>query len=52
MRHFRASNYHRCSEFFLHLDIGKEDPRAQSAYSQSLACFRKAVPSFPFPAKR
>jgi pimeloyl-ACP methyl ester carboxylesterase len=47
----RACNYHRCSEFFLHLDIGKEDPRAQSAYLQSIACFRKAIPYLPFPCE-
>jgi dienelactone hydrolase len=49
--YLRASNYYRCAEFFLHLDIETTDPRALSTYEKSIACFRQALPLLPFPAE-
>ena len=40
----RASNYHRCAEFFLH--GSPDDPRIDAAYFQSVACFRAAAGLF------
>jgi pimeloyl-ACP methyl ester carboxylesterase len=43
----RASNYYRCAEFFMHMEIGKTDVRAMSTYEKSVACFRKGMQLFP-----
>ena len=48
----RASNYYRCAEFFMHMQIGKTDPRALDTYEKSVACFRQALPLFPFPCEQ
>ena len=45
----RASNYYRCAEFFMHIQIGVTDPRALDIYQKSVACFRQAMELFPFP---
>ncbi|MGB8212898.1 MAG: alpha/beta fold hydrolase [Anaerolineales bacterium] len=44
----RASNYYRCAEFFMHMQIGKVDARALNTYEKSVACFQKAIHLFPF----
>ena len=44
----RASNYYRCAEFFMHMEIGKTDARAMSTYEKSVVCFQKAMQLFPF----
>lgn len=49
--YLRAANYYRCAEFFLHMEIGKTDPRALSTYRQSVDCFRQAARLFPFPCE-
>lgn len=38
---FRASNYYRSAEFFLHGN--PSDPRIAAAYDRSVSCFRSAV---------
>ena len=48
----RASSYYRCAEFFLHIEIGKVDPRALSTYKKSVACFHQAIRLFPFPCEQ
>lgn len=48
----RASNYYRCAEFFMHMDIGNADPRAMGAYEKSVACFHQAIRLFPFPCEQ
>lgn len=48
---FRAANYFRCAEFFMHMDIGKTDPRALETYDQSVACFRQAIQWLPTPCE-
>jgi len=45
----RASNYHRCAEFFLH--GSPDDPRIDAAYFQSVACFRTAAQLFDPPVE-
>jgi len=47
----RASNYYRCAEFFMHMEIGVTDPRARATYEKSVACFGQALPLLPFPAE-
>ncbi len=42
----RASNYYRCAEFFMHIEIGKTDARAMSTYEKSVICFQKATQLF------
>ncbi len=49
--YLRASNYYRCAEFFMHMEIGKPDPRAVDTYDKSVACFRQAIQQFPFPSE-
>ena len=44
----RASNYYRCAEFFMHMDIGNIDPRAMDTYEKSVACFHQAMKLIPF----
>ncbi len=44
----RASNYYRCAEFFMHMEIGKPDARAMDTYEKSVACFKQAMRLFPF----
>lgn len=46
---FRAANYFRCAEFFMHMDIGTDDPRALETYDQSVDCFRRAIQWLPTP---
>jgi pimeloyl-ACP methyl ester carboxylesterase len=48
----RASNYYRCAEFFMHIQIGVTDPRAFDIYQKSVACFRQAMELFPFPCEQ
>ena len=48
----RASNYYRCAEFFMHMQIGVTDPRTLDTYQKSLACFRQASLLFPFPCEQ
>jgi len=43
----RASNYYRCAEFFMHMEIGKNDPRALETYEKSLACFHQGIAYLP-----
>ena len=43
----RASNYYRCAEFFMHIEIGKIDARAMSTYEKSVACFQNAMQLLP-----
>ena len=50
--YLRASNYYRCAEFFMHMQIGSVDRRAADTYKNSVACFRKALALFPFPAEQ
>jgi pimeloyl-ACP methyl ester carboxylesterase len=47
----RASNYYRCAEFFMHMEIGRTDPRAMPTYDQSVACFRQGISQLPFPCE-
>ena len=47
----RASNYYRCAEFFLHMEIGVTDPRALSTYEKSVTCFQQAMKLLPFPGE-
>ena len=44
----RASNYYRCAEFFMHMEIGENDPRALETYEKSLACFHQGIAYLPF----
>ena len=44
----RAANYYRCAEFFMHMQIGRVDPRAMNTYEKSVDCFQKAMHLFPF----
>jgi hypothetical protein len=44
----RASNYYRCAEFFMHIEIGRVDERAMETFENSLVCFHKAMLLFPF----
>jgi len=46
--YLRASNYYRCAEFFLHMEIGMEDPHALPTYDRSVQCFHQAGRLFPF----
>ena len=48
----RASNYYRCAEFFMHMQIGVSDPRALDTYAKSVLCFRQAMPLFRFPCEQ
>jgi len=48
---FRASNYYRCAEFFMHMEIGKTDPRAMETYDKNVACFRNGIEQLPFPSE-
>ena len=48
----RASNYYRCAEFFMHMEIGKTDVRAMSTYEKSVNCFQQAMRLFPFVCER
>ena len=43
----RASNYYRCAEFFMHMQVGQTDPRALDTYQKSVACFHQAMQLFP-----
>lgn len=45
--YFRASNYYRTAEFFLHTDPG--DPRILKTWGKSRECFRKAARLFERP---
>ena len=47
----RASNYYRSAEFFMHMTIGKIDPRALETYDKSVACFRQGIQLLPFPCE-
>jgi dienelactone hydrolase len=48
--YFRASNYFRAAEFFLH---GKpNDPRIRSLWDLQLSCFDKAIALLPQPGQR
>lgn len=49
--YLRASNYYRCAEFFLHIEIGTTDPRALLTYQKSVQCFRQAARLFSFPCE-
>ena len=49
--YLRASNYYRCAEFFMHMEIGKTDPRAMETYDKSVACFRQGIQQLPFPSE-
>jgi len=48
----RASNYYRCAEFFMHMEIGKTDARAMSTYEKSVTCFRQGMLLMPFPCEQ
>jgi pimeloyl-ACP methyl ester carboxylesterase len=48
----RASNYYRCAEFFMHMEIGKTDARAMMVYEKSVACFRQAMELLPLPCEQ
>jgi pimeloyl-ACP methyl ester carboxylesterase len=48
----RASSYYRCAEFFLHIEIGRLDPRANNTHEKSVSCFHQALKLFPFPCER
>jgi pimeloyl-ACP methyl ester carboxylesterase len=50
--YLRACNYYRCAEFFMHMQIGKNDPRVMDTYQKSLTCFRQAMSFFPFPCEQ
>jgi len=47
----RASNYYRCAEFFMHMEIGKLDPRAMETYAKSVDCFRQGLHLADFPCE-
>jgi pimeloyl-ACP methyl ester carboxylesterase len=49
--YLRASNYYRCAEFFLHMEIGQTDSRALPTYQKSVDCFRRAARLFTFPCE-
>lgn len=46
---FRASNYYRTAEFFLHTD--PDDPRIMKTWGKSRFCFLKAIPFAGHPIK-
>ncbi len=48
----RASNYYRCAEFFMHMQIGISDPCALETYNKSVACFSQAMELLPFPCEK
>ena len=47
--YFRASNYYRTAEFFLH--INPKDPRIVKTWRKSRECFQKAAKLFKSPIK-
>ncbi|HVM71136.1 MAG TPA: alpha/beta fold hydrolase, partial [Anaerolineales bacterium] len=48
----RASNYYRCAEFFMHMEIGRPDARAMETYENSVECFRQGMLLADFPCER
>jgi pimeloyl-ACP methyl ester carboxylesterase len=48
----RASNYYRCAEFFMHMEIGSADARAMPTYEKSVTSFRQAMQLGPLPCEQ